>query len=77
MEHPEAFAALLLKDRQEWPVSRMQEVMHQGKEEIVTLTKKIPVAILYFTFLVSPTGAPVFYEDIYGRDEELLLLLKK
>jgi murein L,D-transpeptidase YcbB/YkuD len=77
MEHPEAFAALLLNDRQEWPVARMQEVMHQGKEEIVTLTKKIPVAILYFTFLVSPTGAPVFYEDIYGRDEELLLLLKK
>jgi len=77
MEHPAAFAELLLKDRQEWPVARMQEVMHQGKEEIVTLTKKIPVAILYFTFLVSPTGAPVFFEDIYGRDEELLLLLKK
>ena len=55
----------------------MQEVMHQGKEEIVTLTNKIPVAILYFTFLVSSTGAPVFYEDIYGRYEELLLLLKK
>ncbi len=77
MEHPEVFAALLLKDRQEWPLERMQEVMRQGKEEIVTLTNKIPVAILYFTFLVSPTGAPVFYEDIYGRDEELLLLLKK
>jgi murein L,D-transpeptidase YcbB/YkuD len=55
----------------------MQEVMHQGKEEIVPLTNKIPVAILYFTFLVSSTGTPVFYEDIYGRDEELLLLLKK
>jgi hypothetical protein len=27
--------------------------------------------------LVSPTGAPVFYEDIYGKDEELLLLLKR
>ncbi len=77
MEHPETFAALLLKDRPEWPVSRMQEVMHQGKEEIVPLAKKIPVAILYFTFLVSQTGSPVFYEDIYGRDEELLLLLKK
>jgi murein L,D-transpeptidase YcbB/YkuD len=77
MEHPETFAALLLKDRQEWPVARMQEVMHQGKEEIVPLTNKIPVAILYFTFLVSSTGAPVFYEDIYGRDGELLLLLKK
>jgi murein L,D-transpeptidase YcbB/YkuD len=77
MEHPETFAALLLKDRQEWPLARMQEVMHQGKEEIVPLTNKIPVAILYFTFLVSPTGAPVFFEDIYGRDEELLLLLKK
>jgi murein L,D-transpeptidase YcbB/YkuD len=77
MEHPETFAALLLKDRQEWPLARMQEVMHQGKEEIVTLTNKIPVAILYFTFLVSSTGAPVFYEDIYGRDEELLLLLKR
>ncbi|MFZ9188788.1 MAG: L,D-transpeptidase family protein, partial [Algoriphagus sp.] len=76
MEHPETFAALLLKDRQEWPLARMQEVMHQGKEEIVPLTNKIPVAILYFTFLVSPTGTPVFYEDIYGRDEELLLLLK-
>ncbi len=77
MEHPETFAALLLKDRQEWPVARMQEVMHQGKEEIVPLTNKIPVAIFYFTFLVSSTGAPVFYEDIYGRDGELLLLLKK
>jgi murein L,D-transpeptidase YcbB/YkuD len=77
MEHPETFAALLLKDRQEWPLARMQEVMHQGKEEIVPLTNKIPVAILYFTFLVSSTGTPVFYEDIYGRDEELLLLLKK
>jgi murein L,D-transpeptidase YcbB/YkuD len=77
MEHPETFAALLLKDRKEWPVARMQEVMHQGKEEIVPLTNKIPVAVLYFTFLVSDTGTPVFYEDIYGRDEELLLLLKK
>jgi murein L,D-transpeptidase YcbB/YkuD len=77
MEHPEVFAELLLMDRPEWPLARMQEVMHQGREEIVTLSKKIPIAVLYFTFLVSDTGAPVFYEDVYYKDEELLLLLKK
>ena len=75
MQQPRDFAELLLKNKGEWTTEKIGLAMGQGKEEIVNLPYKIPVGIVYFTFLVDAGGQPRFFADVYRRDAELLALL--
>jgi murein L,D-transpeptidase YcbB/YkuD len=45
--------------------------MHLKKERWVTLKKKIPVFIVYFTAWVDKNGQLNFRKDIYGHDEKM------
>ncbi|MNR38856.1 murein L,D-transpeptidase [compost metagenome] len=49
--------------------------MHAGKENWVSLKKKVPVYIGYFTAWVDRKGELNFYKDVYQRDESLIKLL--
>ena len=64
-------AGLILKDDKDWPVEKIDAAMNAGKEKWVTLKKKIPVYIGYFTAWVDADGAVHFYDDVYNRDERL------
>ena len=75
MQQPRDFAELLLKNKGDWTSEKVGLAMGQGKEEIVNLPYKIPVGIVYFTFLVDAGGQPRFFADVYRRDAELLALL--
>jgi len=75
MEQPRDFAELLLKNSEGWTSEKVGLAMGQGKEEIVKLPYKIPVGIVYLTFLMDPSGHPRFFSDVYQRDVELLNLL--
>ena len=72
---PRELAIELLKDDPKWTPDRIDKAMHAGKENWVSLKKKVPVYIGYFTAWVDRKGNLNFYKDIYGRDESLLKLL--
>lgn len=77
IQNPAKFAQILLKDDPKWTTARIEEAMHQTKEQIVSLPRKIPVVLVYLTFWADSNGQAHFRPDIYGRDADLLVLLKK
>lgn len=77
IQDPAKFAQLLLQDDSSWTLEKITEAMNQEKEQIVDLEKNIPVVIFYMTFWADSNGAPHFRSDIYNRDQEVLLAMKK
>lgn len=76
LQNPVKFAQILLKDDPSWTLEKIDQAMHQEKEQIVNLPRKIPVVLVYLTFWADSKGQPHFRSDIYGRDEELLSRLR-
>ena len=64
-------AVLLLNEDKDWPSDKIADAMNARKEKWVTLKKKIPVYIGYFTAWVDADGGIHFYDDVYNRDERL------
>lgn len=77
LQHPEKLAKLLLDDDPYWTDEKIQEAMHQSKEQIVNLNREIPVVLIYLTFWADSKGQGHFRPDIYGRDGEVLVALRK
>ncbi len=75
VQKPRELAIELLKQDPKWTPERIDKAMHAGKENWVSLKKKIPVYIGYFTAWVDRKGELNFYKDIYQRDESLVKLL--
>ncbi len=71
VEHPEALAAWVLRDRPEWTAERIRATMNGDQTLQVNLAKPIPVLILYSTAVVEPDGEVRFFDDIYGYDDDL------
>ena len=73
LEKPDELAAWVLRDKPDWTLERVRHAMRDGQDDLkVTLTKPIPVMILYTTALATERGDIQFYPDIYGYDTELL-----
>jgi murein L,D-transpeptidase YcbB/YkuD len=72
---PRELAIELLKQDPKWTPERIDKAMHAGKENWVSLKKKVPVYIGYFTCWVDRNGKLNFYKDIYNRDESLIKLV--
>ena len=73
LEKPDELAAWVLRDKPDWTLERVRHAMRDGQDDLrVTLTKPIPVMILYTTALATEHGDIHFYPDIYGYDTELL-----
>lgn len=68
---PAWLANYLLRDDPNWNKEKIDKAMHGGKEQYVTLKKKVPVYITYFTTWVDSDGNLNFREDIYGHDKKL------
>jgi murein L,D-transpeptidase YcbB/YkuD len=77
LQNPFKFAQILLLDRPEWNAENIQKAMGQPKEQIVNLQREIPVVILYLTFWVDSKGIGQFRPDIYERDREVLMALRR
>ncbi|WP_246255563.1 L,D-transpeptidase family protein [Cyclobacterium plantarum] len=76
IQKPFELAQLLLSDQPLWNEERIRNAMESGKEQTVTLKKKIPVIILYLTFWSDGAFRENIRRDIYSRDGELLKLLQ-
>jgi murein L,D-transpeptidase YcbB/YkuD len=72
---PAKLAAFLLKDNATWNDAKIKQYMHAGKERYVTLNKKVPVFIAYFTAFTDRGGHLNFRKDIYNLDRRLAEML--
>jgi murein L,D-transpeptidase YcbB/YkuD len=77
LEDPVALAAWALRDQPEWNTERIIAAMNGDKTLRASLTRAIPVLILYGTAIVTEEGEIHFYNDIYGHDATLERALAK
>ena len=66
-----ALAEFLLRDQPAWTHDEIDKAMRSGKARRVNLMTPVPIYILYATAVSRPDGAVLFYDDLYGQDQEL------
>ena len=74
---PVDFARYLLHDQEEWTIDSLDTAMSQQKEQIIRISKKVPVYILYFTAWADDEGNVKMYKDVYWRDQPINSLNNK
>lgn len=75
IEEPAKLAAFLLEYAEDWNADKIAKAMHAGKERYVTLNKKVPVFITYFTTFIDRDNRLNFRKDIYNLDERLASMI--
>ena len=68
IENPLEFARLLLDDPA-WSDEAIAKALESGRTQNVTLKRRIPVLLAYWTAWVDPQGRLNFRRDIYGQDD--------
>jgi L,D-transpeptidase YcbB len=68
---PKKFAEFLLRDQPNYTSAAIDSLMYLEKEKWVTLKKKIPVFLVYFTAWVDQSGELHFRRDIYKHDQKM------
>ena len=76
VENPLELAGLVLQDSVKWSQERISAAVDTKKTRTISLPKRIPVFILYFT-AVADGDEILFFDDVYGRDSAVLDALKK
>lgn len=76
VRNPVRFAEILLAE-QGWSPARVRQAIESGADDYqVTLERKVPVHIMYFTAWVDRDGRMQQFDDIYGHDERVKVALK-
>jgi murein L,D-transpeptidase YcbB/YkuD len=70
VERPFELAELLLNDPVKWNRAEIDRAVATGKLQNVTLQKRVPVLLVYWTAWVDAQGVVQFRRDVYGRDEK-------
>jgi murein L,D-transpeptidase YcbB/YkuD len=68
IEKPVELADLLLKDKADWNREKIVDAMNRSHEQVVPLTKPVPIHIIYLTAWVDYNGVMQFRDDVYGYD---------
>jgi murein L,D-transpeptidase YcbB/YkuD len=70
--------ALVIGDSTKWSRRHLDAAIATGKTRNITLARKLPVLLTYWTAVVDRSGAaPQFYADAYGRDRAFERALDK
>ncbi|HKD64366.1 MAG TPA: L,D-transpeptidase family protein [Candidatus Acidoferrales bacterium] len=77
LERPADLAAFVLRNNSGWDMDRIRAAMKGDTTQQVNLARPIPVLILYGTVIVPEDGLVHFYDDIYGHDAALNLVLQQ
>jgi L,D-transpeptidase YcbB len=75
VEHPLELAERILADPARWNERAIETVVQAGKTKNVTLTKPLPVLLLYWTVGIDDAGLVRFSDDVYSRDAPVLRAL--
>ncbi len=70
VRNPLRFAEILLKE-QGWTMARIDAALSRSGEYSVTLERKVPIFITYFTLWVNEDGSVRSFGDIYGHDRAM------
>jgi murein L,D-transpeptidase YcbB/YkuD len=68
VESAAELAELLLRGQAGWDKPSIASTLQKGDLKNVTLARKMPVLITYWTAWVDPQGRVNFRRDVYGRD---------
>ena len=71
VEEPIKLATYLLRDKPQWDQQTILDSIATHREKYITLTKKLPVYLVYLTAWADADGHAHFRDDIYGHDKEL------
>jgi murein L,D-transpeptidase YcbB/YkuD len=71
VQNPGRLAEVLLEEDKGWSNAHVKNLMAQGGNVEVTLTKQIPVHLSYFTAMVGEDGQLRSFADIYGHDRRV------
>lgn len=72
LDNPVQFAEYLLQDNPKWDANKIQSVLDGKKNTRVSLDKKVPVYITYFTAWVDSDGVTHFQKDVYDKDKVVI-----
>jgi murein L,D-transpeptidase YcbB/YkuD len=76
LEHAVGLARTLVAEEPDASAERVDRILQSGRTARVTLTRPVPVRLLYLT--AEPRdGAIAYLPDVYGWDAELLALLDR
>ncbi len=75
LAEPARLARFLLRDQPGWDSTAVANAMTLSEPRQVTLTRPVPVHIVYATAVAREDGDVYFYADIYGHDRTLAALL--
>jgi murein L,D-transpeptidase YcbB/YkuD len=75
VKDPMKFAEVLLGNRNSMPRSEIDRIVASKRLTRVSLKKSVPVAILYWTADPVWEGGIRFYQDVYKRDDRILMAL--
>jgi L,D-transpeptidase YcbB len=71
VENPLELAALLLAGQKGWDRAALDAAIAAGETRTITLAKRVPVLLLYWTAWVDTDGALQVRRDLYGRDAKV------
>ncbi|MEI6353470.1 MAG: L,D-transpeptidase family protein [Methylococcus sp.] len=77
VQDPLRLAEWVLEENGDWPQDRIEAFAHGDQTKTIPLKRPIPVFILYSTVMADQAGRISFFEDIYGHDRTLQVLLAK
>ncbi|HXZ79417.1 MAG TPA: L,D-transpeptidase family protein [Terriglobales bacterium] len=77
VEDPMTMALWVLQDQPDWTRQKIQAAIDGTVPVQVNLKQKIPVLIVYATAVVLENGDVEFFDDIYGHDRDLEVVLAK
>jgi murein L,D-transpeptidase YcbB/YkuD len=75
MQKPQQFAEVLLAEGNGWQASQVKELWEKGVNSPITIGRKIPVHMTYFTAVVHDAGKISTFADVYGLDRKLAIAL--
>ena len=75
VHNPGRLAEILLEEDKGWSAAHVRNLLAQGGNNEVTLTKQIPVHVAYFTTFADSDGRVHHFGDIYGHDNRVSLAL--
>ena len=71
LQDPAALAEWALRDAPGWGLTRIDEALTGGDTVRAAVVQRTSVLIFYTTAVATARGDVLFYEDIYGHDEQL------
>jgi murein L,D-transpeptidase YcbB/YkuD len=77
VQDPQKLAEWVLADNGDWPRERIGQMVGGAATKTINIKQPIPVYILYSTVMADPDVKISFFEDIYGHDRTLQVLLAR